>query len=215
MAVFGRSIVRKGVVSADMLRVALTGGIATGKTHVLSRFAGLGVPTIDADQLVHDATRPGGAAVESIVQRFGREIANSDGAIDRKRLGALVFADPQARRDLERLLHPEVYREIDRWYATVGQDPHVRFGIADIPLLYETGREHDFDKVIVTACPPRQQIERLMTRDGLTRSEAEQRLAAQLPIEGKMKRADFVIRTDGTLEETNRQVEEVCRALRV
>jgi dephospho-CoA kinase len=195
-----------------MLRAALTGGIATGKSFCLRRFAALGVPTIDADQLARDAVEPASPGLAAIVQRFGPSVLRQDGTLDRAALGARVFADDAARADLEAIIHPEVYRRINSWLAN---QPHgTRLAIADIPLLFETGHEHDFDVVIVAACDPAEQLRRLMHRDGLPAEAARARLAAQWPIEEKIRRADHVIRTDGAHADTERQVEEVVRRLR-
>jgi dephospho-CoA kinase len=123
-----------------------------------------------------------------------------------------VFADPQARRDLEGIVHPAVRQATDAWFASL--DPsRYRFAIADIPLLYEVGRDRDFDAVIVTAADPDVQLRRVMQRDGATETEAQQRIDAQLPIAEKVARADFVIRTDGTFQQTDEQVDDVFRAL--
>jgi dephospho-CoA kinase len=199
-----------------MLRVALTGGIATGKSYVARRLASLGIPTIDADVLAHQALQAGTRSAAEVRRRFGAAVVQSDGAIDRRRLGAIVFADPDARADLERIVHPEVYSAIDRWFSDQerpGAPADGRFAVADIPLLFETGREGAFDRVIVAACPQELQVERAMARDRLTREEARARLAAQWPISEKVRLADFVIRTDGTFEETDAQIERVVAML--
>jgi dephospho-CoA kinase len=194
-----------------MLRAALTGGIATGKSFCLRRFAALGVPIIDADQLARDAVAPASAGLLAVVQRFGRDVLRADGTLDRAALGALVFADDAARADLEAIIHPDVYRRISEWLAN---QPHgTPVAIADIPLLFETGHEHDFDCVIVAACDPDEQLRRLVHRDGLTLDAARTRLAAQWPIGEKVRRAHYVIQTDGVHADTERQVDEVLRRL--
>ena len=188
-------------------RVALTGGIATGKSHVRAQFEALGVPTIDADVLSRRVVLPGTAGHAAIVQRFGPEIVDAAGEIDRRRLGAIVFADTAARRDLEAIVHPAVQRATDQWFEALSPVDH-RFAIADIPLLFEVGRERAFDTIVVAACDPETQVKRVMARDALTEAEARQRLAAQLPIDEKVRRAHLVIWTNGTTEETDRQVQE-------
>ncbi len=194
-----------------MLRAALTGGIATGKSFCLRRFATLGVPTIDADQLARDAVAPSSPGLAAIVQRFGAAVLQPDGTLDRAALGTVVFADNAARADLEAIIHPEVYRRINTWLAN---QPHgTPLAIADIPLLFETGHEHDFDVVIVAACSADEQLHRLVDRDGLSIEAARARLAAQWPIDEKVRRAHFVIRTDGAHADTERQVDEVLRRL--
>ena len=194
-----------------MKRVALTGGIATGKSHVRAEFERLGVPTIDADTLARDAAAPGSPGLAAIVARFGANIVDENGALDRRRLGAIAFSDPSARRDLEQIIHPIVRARTDEWFA--GLDAGQPFAVADIPLLYETGRERDFDEVIVTVCSEETQLRRVMHRDSVTETEARQRLAAQLPTSEKASRADHVIKTDGSFEETNRQVRAVYELL--
>lgn len=196
-----------------MLRIALTGGIATGKTHVRRRFEALGIDTIDSDALVHEALGPGTPATASVARRFGHEVLAADGSIDRRRLGERVFADDQARRDLERLLHPAVYATISDWFAARRRAGRV-LAVADIPLLYETGHQGDFDAVVVVACDPDEQMRRVAARDGLSADAARQRLAAQMPITEKVKRADFVIWTKGTLQETDRQVDQLAETLK-
>jgi dephospho-CoA kinase len=196
-----------------MLRIALTGGIATGKSYVRSRFEALGVPTIDADTLAREAVRPGTGALTRIVERFGPRVLDPDGTLNRRALGAVVFADEAARRELEAIVHPEVRQAIDAWFA--GYDERgERFGVADIPLLFETGRETQFDLVLVTACSPEEQVRRVRHRDGLSETEARARVAAQLPIDEKVRRADRVIRTDGMHADTDRQVEALVAELR-
>jgi len=196
-----------------LLRVALTGGIATGKSHVLRRLAALGVPTIDADDLAREVVRIGEPAWRELRARFGPGVFTSAGELDRRRLGEIVFADEPARRDLEAIIHPRVYSAIQAWFQTTEAAGGSRFAVADIPLLFETGHEADFDRVIVTACTADTQLGRLMKRDGLPELEARSRLAAQLPTGHKAAGADFVIRTDGSPEDTDRQVDEVVRAL--
>jgi dephospho-CoA kinase len=195
-----------------MRRVALTGGIATGKSSVRRRFAHHGVPTIDADVLAHAIIAPGTPGAARILARFGAAVLSPDGGIDRKTLGAMVFADPAARRDLEAIVHPAVYQAITAWYAAL---PPAPFAVADIPLLYETGREADFDVVVVAACEPDEQLRRVLARDGLPLEAARLRIAAQWPIADKARRADHVIRTDGSHDATDAQVDALVAALSV
>jgi dephospho-CoA kinase len=187
----------------------MTGGIATGKSHCLARFAALGAPVIDADQLARDVVQPGSPLLSAISALFGAQVIDAAGRLDRQAVAKIVFADAVARRDLEAVIHPQVYAAIERWFA----DLTAPFGIADIPLLFETNRSADFDAVIVVACSPALQVERLRQR-GLSEAEARQRLASQLPIDDKVARADFVIDTASSVEETNRQVVEVWERLR-
>ena len=197
-----------------MLRVALTGGIATGKTHVRRLLEARDVPTIDADRLARDVVQPGLPAWHALRERFGDGICQQDGTLDRARLGAIVFADPGARANLESITHPPVRKAIDDWFEARAKESDTPFVVADIPLLFETGRAAEYDRVIVTACRPETQVRRVMDRDGLSEVDARARLAAQLPIDDKIARADCVIRTDGSYEETEQRVEEVCAELR-
>jgi dephospho-CoA kinase len=163
--------------------------------------------------LARDAVAPGTAGLAAVVRRFGADVCEADGTLNRRKVGDIVFHDPQARRDLEQIIHPYVREMTDRWFASL--DPErVPFALADIPLLFEGQRQDDFDTVIVTACEPETQLRRLMARDGLDEAQARQRIAAQWPLETKMANADYVIRTDGTFDETNRQVDAVAARLR-
>jgi dephospho-CoA kinase len=195
-----------------MLKVALTGGIATGKTYVLDRLRQRGVPCLDADELAHGATGPGTEATMAIAARFGPEVIGADGGVDRGKLGPIVFADAAARRDLEAIVHPAVYRAITAGIRAFEMTGESRLAVVAIPLLYETGADKQFDRVVVTACSRDLQVARLVER-GLTEEAARQRLAAQLPTEEKAARADFVIRTDGAFEETDAQIERVIASL--
>ena len=194
-----------------MQRVALTGGIATGKSYCLGRFAALGAATIDADRLAREVVAPGTPGLAKIVERFGESILTAGGALDRAALGRIAFSDRAARADLESIVHPEVYRRISAWFADLPAGTAV--AIADIPLLFETGHQHDFDLTIVCACDPAEQLRRLMARDQLTREAALARLAAQWPIDEKAARADIVIRTDGGFAETDARVRQVYSRL--
>jgi dephospho-CoA kinase len=194
-----------------MVRVALTGGIATGKSYCLAQFASLGVAVIDADRLARDVVTPGSRALAAIVARFGPSMLRADGTLDRSSLARVVFGDRAARADLEAIVHPEVYRRIGEWLATL--PPGTRIAMADIPLLFETGHTHDFDRVVVVACDPREQLRRLMSRDGLSEPEARARLDAQWPIAEKESRADYVISTDGSASDTDAQVRTVHEML--
>jgi len=195
-----------------MLRVALTGGIATGKTYVLDRLRTRGIPCLDADQLVHGVEAAGTEATAAIAARFGAAVLDDDGSVNRAKLGPIVFADPAARRDLEAIVHPAVFRAIEAGLRGFERSGAYRFAVVDVPLLYETGAEGRYDTVIATVCPPEMQIARLIER-GFSDQAARQRLAAQWPTADKAARADFVVRTDGSFEETDRQIDEIVRAL--
>ena len=195
-----------------MLRVALTGGIATGKSYCLARFAALGVPIIDADVLARDAVAPGSPGLRAVQGRFGQSVIAPDGTLDRAAMAKIVFADHHARAALEAIIHPEVRRRIRDWFTT--RPGAAAFAIADIPLLFETGQEHDFDRVIVVACEPEEQLRRLKARDALSEEDARRRLAAQWPIEEKVARAHHLIKTDGTFADTDAQVQTLFELLR-
>lgn len=198
---------------ARLLKLALTGGIATGKSHARRRFDDLGLPTIDADTLAHELPKRHSEALEAIVRRFGPAVLNRNGTLNRRALGAVVFAVPDARRDLEAILHPLVYRAIHGWFEHIELLNRHKMALADIPLLYETGRQAGFDKVIATVCPEDQQVVRVMARDDLSETEARQRIAAQLPAAEKAARADYVIDTSGTIEETDARIDEIYKEL--
>jgi dephospho-CoA kinase len=198
----------------DVLRVGLTGGIATGKSYVTARLQEAGLPTIDADLLARDAVAAGTPGLRAIVERFGRDVLTDGGALDRARLGAIVFADAGARADLEAIIHPEVRRRIDEWQKRLAANGYRGPVVADIPLLFETRRTGDFDVIVVVACEPTRQLARLMERDGLSGEAAAQRLAAQWPIADKVRGADYVVKTDGTFADTDTQVAELVRQLR-
>jgi dephospho-CoA kinase len=194
-----------------VLRFALTGGIATGKSYVLNRLRELGVPALDADEIAHGVTAAGTEATTAIATRFGNQILDSSGAVDRGKLGPIVFGDPHARRDLEAIVHPAVRRSIEaglRALERLGSP----LAIVDIPLLFETGRSQEFDGVIATVCSEPLQIQRLIER-GLNERDARQRIAAQIPAEVKAARADYVIRTDGSFDATDREIVTVLSAL--
>ena len=195
-----------------MIKVALTGGIATGKSYVLDQLRKRGVPCLDADELAHGVTASGTEATAAIAARFSPNVLAPDGSVDRARLAPVVFADPVARRDLESIVHPAVYRAIGaglRAFELVGHD---RFAVVDVPLLFETGHATDFDRVIVTSCTAETQLARLGSR-GMNEADARQRMAAQWPTETKVSRADFVIQTDGSFDETNEQITKLVQIL--
>jgi dephospho-CoA kinase len=191
-----------------MLKVALTGGIATGKSVCLARFRTLGAPTLDADIVARQVVSAGTPGLAAVVARFGRSVLAADGTLNRPVLARTIFADAAARHDLEAIVHPLVYAHIAGWLESLtariesSAAPPAPAAIVDIPLLYETGRAASFDRVVVAACTPDQQRQRLIERDGFTRTEALLRIAAQMPIDEKRALADFVIDTSGSLEET-------------
>jgi dephospho-CoA kinase len=192
-------------------RIALTGGIATGKSYVATRIREAGVPIVDADVLAREVVAPGTAGLAAVRKRFGPDSVRRDGTMDRVRIAQIVFKDKRARLDLEAIIHPAVQKAVDEFFATLPK--RTPFAVADIPLLFETGRENQFNAVVVVACPRDVQLQRLMERNKLSKEDAERRLGAQWPIDKKVDKATHVIRTDGTFEETDRQVAELILKL--
>jgi dephospho-CoA kinase len=192
-------------------KIALTGGIATGKTYVATRLREAGVPMVDADLLARDVVAPGTPALAAIRKRFGPDAVRRDGTMDRIRVAQIVFKDKRARLDLEAIIHPAVIKAVNDFFN--GLPRRTPFAIADIPLVYETGREKDFDAVIVVACPREMQLQRLMERNKLSKEDAERRLAAQLPINQKVDKATYVIKNDGSFAETDAQIKALLETL--
>ncbi len=197
-----------------MLHVGLTGGLASGKSFVGRSLAGLGCFLIQADELGHQVIEPGGEAYESVVALFGREILNADGAIDRKRLAALVFADPERLAQLNALVHPPVKAREKALAAAFARDHPDGIAVTEAAILVETGSYKDYDRLIVAVCRPEQQVERAMERDGASREEVLNRLRRQIPLDEKTRYADFVIDTSGSKENTLQQVRTVYESLR-
>ena len=195
-----------------MKRIALTGGMGTGKSHVRAVFAALGVPTIDADTLARDVVAHGTPGFDAVVAQFGRGILTADGDLDRRALAALVFGAIEKRRQLEAILHPAIRAAIDQWFASLDSAAQA-FAIADIPLLYEVGLDKEYDEVIVTSCTPQTQKRRIMARDDLDAGEVQRRLDAQMPLDEKVRRATYVIDTNGSLVQTNAQVHKLYQKL--
>lgn len=192
-------------------RIALTGGIATGKSYVATKIREAGVPIVDADVLSREVVAPGTPGLAAVRKRFGPDSVRRDGTMDRVRIAQIVFKDRRARLDLEAIIHPAVQKAIDEFFATLPK--RTPFAVADIPLLYETGREKQFNAVVVVACSRELQLQRLMERNKLSKEDAERRLNAQLPIEKKVEKATHLIRTEGTFEDTDRQVAELIKKL--
>jgi dephospho-CoA kinase len=179
-----------------VLRVGLTGGIASGKSEVSARLAEHGAVVIDADMLAREVVKPGTPALAEIVVAFGPAVLDSTGALDRAALGRQVFGDDAARRRLEAIIHPRVRERATEIEALAPRDAVV---VHDIPLLVETGQAADFDVVVVVDCAPERQIERLTTRRGLTAPEAQARIAAQAAREDRLAAGDLVVSNNGTL----------------
>jgi dephospho-CoA kinase len=192
-------------------KIALTGGIATGKTYVATRLREAGVPIVDADVLAREVVTPGSPALAAIRKRFGPDAVRRDGTMDRVRVAQIVFKDKRARLDLEAIIHPAVIKAVNDFFNTLPK--RTPFAVADIPLVYETGRDKDFDAVVVVACPREMQLQRLMERNKLSKEDAERRLAAQLPIDQKVKKATYVINNAGSFAETDAQITALIEKL--
>ena len=185
-----------------MLRVGLTGGIASGKTRVRARLAEAGLPTFDLDHVAHDVVEPGRPAHAEIVRLFGPTVLAPDGRVDRRVLGGIVFADRAALADLNAIVHPRVFQEHDRLVA--GLPPGSKAVVTDATLLVESGYHIRFDRLVATSCRVEQQIERLTGRDGLSEADARARIAAQMPAAEKAMFAHRVVDTSDTEAETDR-----------
>jgi len=197
-----------------MLSVGLTGGLASGKSFVSAALAELGCRVLHADIVGHEVLEPGGEAYAPAVTEFGREILNEDGTIDRRRLGAIVFASPEKLAKLNSFVHPAVFRREEEFMAAAHAADPQGIVVVEAAILVETGSYKKFDRLAVTICDRETQIRRAIKRDGLTQAEVEARLSRQLPAEELRKVADDVIDTSGTKENTLAQVQEVYRAWR-
>jgi dephospho-CoA kinase len=199
-----------------MLRVGLTGSIGVGKSFVASIFVELGCHVLDADHTAREVVMPGTPGLKALTEVFGEEILNTDGTLDRKRLGALIFADPGKRERLNHILHPFIItRQDEILNAWEVEDPD-GIGIVDAALMIESGGYKRFDKLIVVHCRPEVQLERLMLRDKLSREEALRRINSQMPQEEKQKFADYLIDTSDGFESTrSRSVEIYQKLIRV
>ena len=201
-----------------MLKIGLTGGIATGKSSVGRMFAELGVHTIDADEIAHDLMRPGEKVYDEIVHRFGPEILNSDKTVDRARLAELAFDQKRPRiYELNSLVHPGVIERYQQWMEDIRRREPDAIAMLEAALLLEAGLRKSFDRVIVVSCKPQQRIERWERRlkvDAETaRREVTRRMMAQAPDEAKIQAADFVVDNSGSVDDTRKQVKKIHEAL--
>jgi len=196
-----------------MMIVGLTGSVGTGKSTVTHFFKELGAYVIDWDELARAVTHPYSEAWEKIVTCFGKDILNDDLTINRQKLAELVFSDREMLETLNQIIHPEVFKEDERITNEIkNRDPHALI-IKDIPLLFEVAYRTLVDKTIVVAASERTQLNRLEEK-GMSREDAQNRINSQLPLEEKIKSADFVINNDGPLEKTRKQVEEIYSLLK-
>lgn len=188
-----------------MLRIGLTGGIASGKSMVADELVDLGAVVIDADVLAREVVEPGTPGLAAVIQRFGEQVLSND-RLDRAQLGEIVFGDPQARRDLEQIIHPAVRRRAAELEQAAGPDAVV---VHVIPLLVETGQSDAFDLCVVVDVDPETQLDRLARRNGFTPEEASARLAAQASRAERLAAADVVIDNRGTPAQLRKQVADV------
>lgn len=197
-----------------LLTVGLTGGIACGRSTLGRLFKRLGACVIDMDHLAHGLLAPGGAGAQPVADAFGAGVKDASGGIDRGALGALVFADAAARARLEAILHPMIISESERLVKTFSATHARGIAMVDAALLVETGGWRRYQRLVVVVCDPALQLQRLMARDGLTEAQARARIAAQAPLADKMKLADYVIDTSGTLAQSEERAHDVHAMLR-
>lgn len=197
-----------------MLKVGLTGGIATGKSFVLSVLRELGCEVMDADQTAREVVEPGQPAFAEIVAHFGQEVVGEDGKLNRGKLGAIIFNNPAEREKLNSIVHPRVFEAQARWMAEVERRNPLAIVVIDAALMIETGSYRRFDKVVVVHCDPDIQLQRLMERNNLTQEEAMARISSQMPSAEKLKFADFAINTSLGFDDTRRQIESLYEQLR-
>lgn len=190
--------------------IGLTGGIASGKSTVSSFFRQKGAAVLDADQIARELSEPGGELHAEYVRHFGAEVLQNDGTLDRRRIGQIVFSNPQQKQWLDTVSHPAIRGELLRQLAQK-QNEKQRLILLDIPLLFESGWDKMADKTCLVYVNETIQLQRLMKRNGYTRREAQDRIAAQMPLEEKKKRADYLIDNNGSLTDTIRQAEALWR----
>lgn len=189
------------------MNIGLTGGIATGKSSVSAYLASKGALLIDADVIAREVMMPGHPVLAAAVERFGQAILNEDGTLDRKKLGSIVFQQPDERKALEAITHPAIRREMRERAAAYELQHPDKLVVSDIPLLYESGLEDGFEEVMVVYVPRSVQRDRLMSRDGMTAAQAEARMDVQMDIERKKQLADIVIDNSGLWPETEQQID--------
>lgn len=198
-----------------MLKVGLTGGLATGKSHVGAYLEQMGCHLLKADELGHKALLRSGGAFAEVLEQFDGVTLDESGEIDRKALGTVVFDDPRKLAQLNSIIHPVVIRAEEDWFKCVSTVDPEGIAVVEAAILIETGSYKRFDRILLTVCSREQQIERAMKRDGLTRAEVESRLNRQMDIEEKRKYADYIVDTSGdrsaTLIETRRVFDELRR----
>ncbi len=199
---------------AGLIVAGLTGGIASGKSTVAAMLAQTGVRIIDADRIARDVVAPGREAFQAVCVHFGEAVLQPDGQLDRARLGAMVFNDPRARQDLERIVHPFVFQQISADLKQLAAAQPGAVVILDIPLLIESGWHTALPFIVLVHVPEALQLSRLIRRDGLSAADARSRIRAQMPIEAKRVYADAIIDNSGPRDATRQQVRALYRQLR-
>lgn len=197
-----------------MLKTGLTGGIACGKSTVAQMLVFKGALLLDADQLAREVVEPGEAAWQEIVTWLGRGVLTADGSLDRRKIADIVFNNEYALNKLNKIVHPRVREQFYIRSKAFEKNHPQKIQVWDIPLLFEAGRGHDFDYIVVVACSRENQIKRLEERDRLPRDEALRRIRAQLDLQAKIKAADFVIRNDDTEKFLKTQVDLLWEKLK-
>jgi dephospho-CoA kinase len=206
-----------------MLRVGLTGGIASGKSVVAEMFAKLGAHVIQADAISHELMQPGQKVYDEVVRRFGREILNADGTVNRPRLAEAAFGTPGSKapsrvRELNAIVHPAVIRRQQEWMDEIGRQDSNAVALVEAALILEAGAAEQFDKLIVVTCGTEQRVQRFASRMKISieaaRDEVKRRMAVQLPDQEKLKAADYVIDNSGSLDATEKQVREIWEKIR-
>jgi len=193
--------------------IGLTGGIASGKSTIASRFAEHGAVVVDADRIAREVVEPGTPALERIADRFGDDVIAADGSLDRAALGAIVFSDERARLDLNAITHPAVMAESTARFRAAGEADPGAVVVYDVPLLVESANEYPFDLVVVAHASAAERIRRLVTLRGMDAGEAERRIRSQASDDERLSVADVVIDTDGTLQHTLDQVDALWERL--
>ncbi|MFR0579448.1 dephospho-CoA kinase [Limosilactobacillus mucosae] len=190
------------------LVIGLTGGIASGKSTISSILKAVGWPVIDADLIARQIVMPGSKGLEQIVNRFGPQMLNSDGTLDRKKLGKTVFDDPKKLSDLDKIEHPLIQEAIDSQLDEFKKQ-HLPVVVLDVPLLFETGMDEECDLTVLAVVDQATQLKRLMKRDQISKMDAVKKISSQMSLKEKMQRADVIIDNNGTLEQTRSQVAEL------
>ncbi|MEE4114107.1 MAG: dephospho-CoA kinase [Desulfobacteraceae bacterium] len=197
-----------------MIIVGLTGGIASGKSTISRFFSDAGAQVVDADRIAREVVKPGTPGYDAIVAFFGRTILLPDGTIDRKRLGEIIFNDPDKKARLDAIVHPLVFARSAEMIAHIAAETPDAVVIMDVPLLMEADMGRDLEEVIVVYAPETTQLERLINRDGIDEQAAMARIQSQMPIEEKRKRATLVIDNSGTVSDSRRQALAVFNRLK-